>query len=69
MVEDTRKHQQSDRASQHAAMLEEALERPGMREIMNVYRDWQRADRGLDSYRAATKEPLIIKTTDHANVR
>ena len=69
MVENTRKPEQSDREAQHAAMLKEALERPGVREMMTVYRDWRQADSGLDPYRAATKEPLIITTTDHANAR
>ena len=60
---------QSNREAVHAAMLKEALRRPGVREVMEVYRDWQQADKGLDSYRAATKQPSITTTTDHANVR
>lgn len=57
------------RAGAHAELLQEALERPGIREIMRVYEDWRQADRGLDSYRAATREPHHITTTDHANQR
>lgn len=60
---------QSNREAVHAAMLKEAFRRSGVREAMKVYRDWQRADKGLDSYRAATKQPSITTTTDHANVR
>ena len=60
---------QSNREAVHAEMLKEALRRPGVREAMEVYRGWQRADNGLDSYRAATKQPWITTTTDHANVQ
>ena len=58
----------SERARAHAAMLEEALKRPGIPEIMRVYGDWRTADRGLDPYRA-TKAPSRTTTTDHANFR
>ena len=60
---------QSTREAVHAAMLKEALQRPGVREAMEVYQDWQRADNGPDSYRATTKQLWITTTTDHANVR
>ena len=60
---------QSHREAAHAAMLEEALRRPGVREAMEVYRGWQRADNGLDPYRAATKQPWVTTTTDHANAQ
>ena len=50
-------------------MLEEALRQPGVREVMEVFGGWQRADSGLDPYRFATKDASIITTTDHANVR
>ena len=32
---------------EHAAMLGEALSRPSVRQVMEVYRNWQRADRAL----------------------
>ena len=35
--------------------------------MMRVYEDWKVADSGLDSYRAATKEPMSTTTTNHAN--
>ena len=50
-------------------MVEEALKRPGIPELMRVYRDWRNADRGIDPYRAATKVPSRTTTTDHANPR
>ena len=43
----------SKRERERAAMLEAALRRPGVREVMEVFGAWQRADRGLDSYRSA----------------
>ena len=58
----------SKRERERVAMLEEALRRPGVREVMEVFGAWQRADRGLDPYRSATKEASIVTTTDHANV-
>ena len=56
--------QHSDRQAQCAAMLEEALRRPGMHEMMQVYRNWQRADQGLDAYRTVTTGTPDTTTTD-----
>lgn len=58
-----------EREQKRKTMLEEALSRPGVREAMKVYEQWQRQDQGLDPYRAATKERSQIITTDHANTR
>ena len=57
------------RADTHAELLQEALKRPGIRDVMRVYEDWRQADSGLDPHRAATREPHRITTTDHANQR
>ncbi len=62
------KHRDSKREQDRKAMLEAALARPGVHEVMEVYRNWQKADSGLDAYRAATKEPQTITTTDHTNM-
>jgi len=51
----TSKRTASKRERKRAAMLEEALARPGVREVMDVYGVWQAKDRGLDAYRLATK--------------
>ena len=59
----------SRREREHAAMLQEALARPGVREFMKVYGDWQEKDRGLDAYRAATKTPARTTTTNHTRPR
>ena len=59
----------SERTQAHAALIEEALKRPGIPEIMRVYGDWRTADRGLEPYRAATKAPSRTTTTDRTNLR
>ena len=51
----------------HAKMLEEALKQPGVYDAMKVFENWQRADRGLDSYRLATKDGYRITTVDSTN--
>ena len=48
-------------------MIEEALRRPGVREVMEVYGAWQRIDEDLRTYRAATAIADKVTTTDHAN--
>ena len=63
------KHVASKREQEHAAMLKEALSRPGIREVMDVYNGWREKDRGLDAYRAATKTPARTTTTNHTRVR
>ena len=59
----------STRSEQHDAMLKEALARPGVREVMEVYGAWRQIDRELNTYRAATKRAPTITTTDHANAQ
>ena len=61
---ETRRRSGSRREREHAAMLEAALARPGVREVMDVYRGWQEKDRGLDAYRSATKAPGRVTTTN-----
>ena len=61
---ETRRRAGSSREREHAEMLEAALARPGVREVMDVYRGWQAKDRGLDPYRAATKSPGRVTTTN-----
>lgn len=59
----------SRREQERAAMLEEALSRPGVREVMEVYGGWREQDRRLDAYRAAMKAPARTTTTDHTRAR
>lgn len=54
----------SERAQNHTELLEAALARPGVREVMKVYGDWQIKDQGLNVYRLATKKLERITTTD-----
>ena len=61
---ETRRGARSGREREHGEMLEAALARPGVREVMDVHRGWQEKDRGLDAYRSATKAPGHVTTTD-----
>ena len=50
-------------------MLKEALDRPGVAEVMKVYRNCQPAQIAFDLYRAATKPRYITVTTDRTSVK
>ena len=41
----------SGRQQERDALVERAMQRPGIREVMRVYEDWKRADRVLGSHR------------------
>lgn len=64
----TEKHSSSKRADNHAEMLEAALARPGIREVMKVYGGWQEKDKMLDAYRSAARKPERIATTDSSRI-
>lgn len=49
------------------ALLQKALARPGVREVMQAYKTWQELDEGLNAYRRATRRALKITVTSHAN--
>ncbi len=55
----------SRREEEYAEMLEAALARPGVREVMEVYEDWKEKDKGLDAYRSAVKRSEQVKTTNY----
>ena len=61
------KNQDSQRQHELDTMLEEALARPGIKEVMEVYQNWQSLERGHDPYRRALRSPGKVTTTDHAN--
>ena len=42
----------SERAEKHAAMLEAALTRPGVRAVVEIFGIWQEQDRRLEAARA-----------------
>ena len=67
--QDTDARRPSGRGREHAEMLEAALARPGVREIMKVHGNWQEKDRGLDAWRSAAKEAWNTITTDSSNPR
>jgi len=58
----------SDLEKEHAAMLKEALARPGVREVMEVYGAWLEKDQHLDTYRSATTDTrtTVTSTSSHA---
>ena len=62
------KHEASTREQEYAAMFQEALARPGVRDVMKVYDSRREKDRGLDAYCAATKTPTNT-TTNHTRAR
>ncbi len=59
----------SERAEEHANMLEMALARPGIREVMEVYHGWIDRKKGIDVHRWATKEAQQITTTNYTTAR
>lgn len=59
----------SRREQERAAMLQEALACPGVRDVMKVYGDWLEKDRRLDAYRTMTKISVNTTTTDHTRAR
>ena len=60
----TEKRSASERAQKHAELLEAALARPGVHEVMKVYGNWREKDRALDVYRSATRRPERSRTTN-----
>ena len=50
-------------------LLQKALARPGVREVMQVYKTWQEQDKGLNAYRIATRKSFKITVTNHANTQ
>lgn len=61
--------QRSTRERDHDAMLKAALARPGVREAMEVYGNWQEKDREMEAYRSVTQDSEQFTTTNHSNVR
>ena len=58
----------SGRAQSHADMLKAAQDRPGVREVMQVYRNWQVKDGRLGAHHSATKTPERTETTNRTNI-
>ena len=68
-MDDTPRGRKADYEIIDKALLEEALKRPGVREAMLVFRDWQQREANLAPYRNAIAGGHVAKTTDHANSR
>ena len=54
-------------AKERAAMLKEAMSRPGVREVMEVYQSWKKTDGSLDNYRRMNKKGANVVVSDNAN--
>ena len=65
--QETSKRLASRRERDRAAMLDSALARPGVREVMEVYGGWQEKDCGLDAYRLATKAPSYVMNSNSSS--
>ena len=65
--QETERRTGSRREREHAAMLDAALARPGVREVMDGYRGWQGKDRGLDAYRSAAKSPGRVSNSSSSS--
>ena len=61
------KEVEGSRAEAHDAMLQEALSRPGVREVMQVYENWRKANQGFSAYRLATRGQGRVTTTNRTN--
>lgn len=51
------------------ALLQKALDRPGIPEVMRVYGLWQERDEWLNSYRIATRKSFVFTDTNRTNTR
>ena len=58
------KQVESERAKAHERMLKEALANPGVKEMMDVYTDWQAKDRELHAWREAVRAYGQVVTTN-----
>ena len=67
MAQNSSASQPSVREEAYTKLLEEALSRPGIREVMHVYGGWRQAEQGLDPHRVLAHLPQQVMTTDHAN--
>ena len=58
---------ESDRQKAYEKLLQEALSRPGIPELLEMHRSWRDANRTFDSYRTLTRPAPGTTTTDHTN--
>ena len=67
MQEVTGGQRESERQLDLDTMLEEALARPGVKEVMKVYHNWQTVSPIHESYLQITTPHEKVTTTDHSN--
>lgn len=67
MTIQNKQHSDSRRAQECEAMIKKALARPGVRDVMEVYRGWQEKDRGLHAYRSAGKAARRVTASNSSN--
>ena len=66
---DTVKLRASRLQQERDELLESALARPGIREMMIVFQDWYEKDQLMEPYRLATRNTHVITTTNSTNKR
>lgn len=67
-MSNNRKHTDSERERQYAVLLKQALARPGVREVMEVYGHWRESDQGLDAYRTALRNAQQVTNSNSSNI-
>ena len=55
------------RTEEQEALLQEALARPGIVELMRVYGSWKKQDQAQEPYREAMRDRPVIIATDRVN--
>ena len=63
----TIKEVERSREEVYDTMLQEALSRPGVREVMQVYQKWREAYGDMDQYRRATNRRQRVTTSDRTS--
>lgn len=64
----TKKHRRSARQQAFDAMLEEALARPGIKEVMEIHDNAQRQYRQYEVYRSFMRIPKRYTTSDRTDI-
>lgn len=59
----------ASREREHEAMVEAALKRPGVREVMVVFRNWMVVERELNTYRSSVAQQLHSSASNSTQAR
>ncbi len=68
MQETAEGNHNSQRQREQAEMLKDALSRPGVLEVMQVYQNWQDQEKRFTVYRDATNRPAKFGTSDRTSI-